>query len=161
MRTLPVIGGRDANAALVVRTDYGDEGTWRAIAVELTQPWGVDEEYQAYVHFVDDPAWTGATPDEVQAAVRAADRLISVVFLADSTAMQHSHYALLAVKVADGEQGNSSTHSEEGVPLSPSFRLEPGAVQDVHGQLFIDNLSFEDFAEAARRDADDVLRSPY
>lgn len=152
MRADRIFGDDGLEAASVIRTDYGDEPTWRAVAAELVQPWGEDEEYPARVHFVDDPAWSGATPDAVSAAAHTADARASVVFLVDSVTLRHSHFALLAVRVAG---------PEADTPGPSAFRLEPGAVQDVHGQLFIDNLSFEDFAEAAERDPEHVLRAPY
>ncbi|MER7968822.1 MULTISPECIES: DUF6924 domain-containing protein [unclassified Streptomyces] len=149
MRRLPDIGVHDLDAALVVRTDFGDEPVWRAVVAELRQPWGMDEEHEARVHIVDDPAWSGATVREVRAAARAADR---TVFIADATAVRHPHFALLAVDLDAGE---------DTPPQEDRFRVEPAAVQEVHMQRFIDNLSFADFVDKAARDSENVVWSPY
>jgi hypothetical protein len=156
MRVLPGIGDRGVDAALVVRTDFGDEAAWQGVAAELMQPWGEEWGYEAVVHLVDDPVWAGATPDEVQAAAEADDE-ISVVFLADSTTMREPHHALLAVRAVPGEQWDDE-ESEEWAALGLPFRTEPRAVHDVYANLSIANMDFEEFAEAAREDPEGVLR---
>ncbi|WP_405460741.1 DUF6924 domain-containing protein [Streptomyces globisporus] len=55
------------------------------MAGELHRPWGPDGELAAAVQLVDAPAWSGATPDEVLAAV--VDEDLVVVFLADRGTM--------------------------------------------------------------------------
>jgi hypothetical protein len=65
MRALPEVVGRDEFAVLVIRTDYSDEAVWRAVVADLVRPWGVNGEYEACVHLVDDPVWADAAPDEV------------------------------------------------------------------------------------------------
>ncbi|GGW26514.1 hypothetical protein GCM10010381_08400 [Streptomyces xantholiticus] len=59
---LPEIVGPDEFDALVIRTDYGSEAAWHAVMADLAQPWGDDGEFEAGVHFVDDPVWANATP---------------------------------------------------------------------------------------------------
>ncbi|MFD9498313.1 DUF6924 domain-containing protein [Streptomyces sp. NPDC060035] len=56
---------RDKEAALIIRTDYGDEPAWAAVKAALMMTWGEDEDFEPYVHIVDDPQWTGITPAEV------------------------------------------------------------------------------------------------
>ncbi|MDQ0604950.1 hypothetical protein QF037_009295 [Streptomyces canus] len=68
MRALPAVTGRDEFDALVVRIDYHDDQAWQDVAAALMQPWG-DRQCEAHVHFIDDPAWAGATVDEVLTAV--------------------------------------------------------------------------------------------
>ncbi|MEU0132950.1 hypothetical protein ABZ172_02750 [Streptomyces sp. NPDC006296] len=148
MKERPIVGDLELDAALVIRTGYGDEPIWRAVVKELRQPWGEDDEHEAVVRIVDDPDWSGATVEEVRAAARAADR---TVFLVDSTALRHPYFALLAVDL----------DTEDRVPGEDTFRLEPAAVQEVHLQRFIDNISFVEFVEQAAREPDRVLRSPY
>ncbi|MCX4237823.1 DUF6924 domain-containing protein [Streptomyces sp. NPDC020707] len=149
MKLRPSIGDPELDAALVVRTDYGNEPIWRAIVAELRQPWGEDDEREALVHIVDDPVWSDATVEEVRAVARTSDR---TVFLADSTAMNHSHFALLAIDL-DVTEGTA--------PGEDTFRLEPAAVQEVHMQRFIANVGFTDYVEQAARDSDNVVWSPY
>lgn len=149
VRVRPSIGDRKLDAALVVRTDYGHEPIWRAIVTELTQPWGEDDEREALVHIVDDPAWSDATVEEIRAAAQTGDR---TVFIVDSTAIRHSHFAMLAVDLDT---------TEETIPGQGTFRLEPAAVQEVHMQRFIDNVSFTDYIDQAARDPDNIVWSPY
>ncbi|MFE7266521.1 DUF6924 domain-containing protein [Streptomyces sp. NPDC057592] len=81
--------------ALVVRTDHDDDRAWRDLAAALMEPWG-DRQYEAQIHFINDPVWAGATADEVLTAV-SADEDLSVVFLADRVSMQAEHHPLLAI----------------------------------------------------------------
>ncbi|MFE1546128.1 DUF6924 domain-containing protein [Streptomyces sp. NPDC058718] len=70
-RALPEIVGRDMFDALVIRTDFSDDESWNAVVGELRRPWGPSGEFPAGVQVVDAPAWSGATVDEVLAAVHA------------------------------------------------------------------------------------------
>ncbi|MEU8542223.1 hypothetical protein AB0C52_19905 [Streptomyces sp. NPDC048717] len=59
---------RDVDAALIVRTDYSDDQAWEAVPAEsrkLPEKWG--DDYESYLHIIDDPAWAGVTPDRVLA----------------------------------------------------------------------------------------------
>ncbi|WP_346143662.1 DUF6924 domain-containing protein [Kitasatospora cinereorecta] len=156
---LPEIAGRDEFAALIVRTDYADEAAWRAVVAEVTQPWGPGGEYEAWVHLVDDPAWAGAAPDAVLTAVRR-DEELSVVFVADSTTMQTARLPLLALDVWCEDEELDPVYYQELVDCPPAreFRTSPAAVHDVHANLSIGNMDFEEFAEAALADPEGILR---
>jgi hypothetical protein len=154
MRSLPVIDGRQLEGVLVVRTDYSQEDTWQVVSDELMRPRGNDWQYESVVYVVSDPVWTGATPGEVQAAVAVSDDdEINVIFLTDATTMREPHHALLAVKMDGDEEGDA-----EWVALGLPFRTEPRAVHDIHDNLSIGNMDFEEFAQAAREDPGGVLR---
>lgn len=84
-RVLPEIG-RDLFDVLVIRTDFSDDESWNAVVGELRRPWGPGGEIAAPVQLVEAPAWSGATPDEVLAAVVDGD--LMVVFLADHGTMK-------------------------------------------------------------------------
>lgn len=159
MTVLPKITGRDEFAALIIRTAFGDEAAWQAVVADLTQPWGDEGEYDAHVHLVDNPAWAGATPGDVVAAVRT-DEDLSVVFLADSVTMQCAQRGLLALAVYDEDEDLDPTHDQEliGAPPPREFRTAPAGVHTVHANLSIANMDFEDFAEAALADRDGVFR---
>ncbi|MGX1541565.1 DUF6924 domain-containing protein [Streptomyces adustus] len=129
MIVLPEIVGRGEFAALIVRTDYDDEAGWRAVVAEVSQACGTDGESEAFVHLVDDPAWAGAAPDAVRAAVSRDDHL-SVVFVADAATMRSAHHALLALDLD----------------------------YDVHANLSLANVDFDEFAEAALADPEGVVR---
>jgi len=156
---VPEIVGRTEHAALVVRTDYDDEAAWRAVLAELAQPWGSDG-YHPEVHLVDDPAWAGATPEEVLQAVDH-DEYLSVVFVADGTTMRSPHRALLALDtVYEDVSDLDPAYYQELLddPPASRFRTAPGAVHAVHGNLDIANMDFDDFARSALEDPEGVLR---
>ncbi|MFC9292776.1 DUF6924 domain-containing protein [Streptomyces sp. NPDC057011] len=159
--TLPEVVGRDEFAALIIRTDYDDEAAWRAVAAELAQPWGDGGEYEARVHLVDDPVWAGAAPQEVLAAV-SRDEDLSVVFLADRTTMHSALRPLLALTTAEPEDEDlDPVYYRELVdnPAPREFRTIAAGVHNVHANLSIANLDFEDYAEAAAADPEGVFRS--
>ncbi|WP_324785868.1 DUF6924 domain-containing protein [Streptomyces sp. H51] len=156
---LPEIVGRDEFAALIIRTDYDDEAAWRAVVAEVSRPWGSDGDYEADVHLVDDPAWAGATPEAVLIALRPDDELV-VVFVADSATMQSAHHALLALDLAHEDEDLDPMYYQELIDSPPvrEFRTTPAAVHDVHGNLSIGNMDFEEFAQEAFTDPEGVLR---
>ncbi|MFD5032422.1 DUF6924 domain-containing protein [Streptomyces sp. NPDC058220] len=159
MNVLPEIAGRDEFAALIIRTDYNDEATWQAVVAEATQPWGNNGEFEAHVHLVDDPVWAGATPDAVLTAVRR-DEDLSVVFIADRATMQSARRALLALTTSTEDEDLDPMYYQELIDSPPprEFRTTPAAVHDVHANLSIANLDFEDFAEAALAGPEGILR---
>ncbi|MER7730609.1 hypothetical protein ABTX80_06960 [Streptomyces erythrochromogenes] len=156
---LPEVVGRDEFAALVVRTDYDDEPAWRAVVADLRER-GVDAEFEASVHVVDDPVWSGAASDAVIAAV-GRDEDLSVVFLADGVTMRSPHRALLALDLGAEDEDLDPEYYRELVdsPAPREFRTAPAAVHDVHANLSIANLDFEEFAYGALADPDGVFRS--
>jgi hypothetical protein len=159
MRVLPEIVGRDEFAALIIRTDYNDDATWQAVVTGLTQPWGENGEFEAHVHLIDDPAWADATPDEVLTAVRR-DENLSVVFVADRVTMQSADCAVLACDVWAEDEELDPMYYQELIDSPPprEFCTAPAAVHDVHANLSIANVDFEEFAEAASADPEGVLR---
>ncbi|MFE3506214.1 DUF6924 domain-containing protein [Kitasatospora sp. NPDC059160] len=153
MRTLPGVADHGGFDALVIRTDYHDEAGWRAVVTELGKPWG-DRCYESLVHFVDDPAWADATADEVAAEVRSGEHP-SVVFLADRTTMRSAPRTLLAVTAVRREDGDYALTTRYG----RSFRTLPTGVHEIHANLSIANMGFEEFARAAQDDPDGIFRS--
>ncbi|GAA2439529.1 hypothetical protein GCM10010405_23590 [Streptomyces macrosporus] len=154
---LPAVAGRDEFDALVVRTDYHDERAWREVAAALVEPWG-DRRYEAHVHLVDDPVWAGATVDEVLTAVRAVEDL-AVVFLADRTTMRAEPRALLAVTTLTREECVDDEDHERLIEFGRAFRTLPAGVHEVHANLSIGNLGFEEFAAWAHDDPEGIYRS--
>ncbi|MFD4508009.1 DUF6924 domain-containing protein [Streptomyces sp. NPDC058457] len=148
------MSGRDAFAALVIRTDYSDDTAWQAVRAELLQPWG-DGDYEPVVHVVDDPTWAEAAADEVISVV-SADEELSVVFLADRATMLSRHHAMLAVAVLTREECASD---EEFDVYGGAVRTVPAGVHDIHANLAIANLDFADVLEAARSTPEGVFRS--
>ncbi|MGW4198438.1 DUF6924 domain-containing protein [Streptomyces sp. NPDC005004] len=157
MRALPVVTRPDGFDALVVRTDYRDDQAWRNVVAALAEPGG-GRQYEAHVHFVDDPVWAAATVDEVLAAVCGDDDL-AVVFLADGTTMWAENHALLAVTTLTREECEDDEDYEQLIEFGREFRTVPAAVHDVHANLSIGNLGFEEYAAWAHDDPDGTYRS--
>jgi hypothetical protein len=156
MKTLPTVTGRDEFDALIIRTDYDDDKAWLAVVAALTQPWG-GGEFEARVHLADDPAWAGASADEVLAAV-AGDEYLGVLFIADRATMQEDDHALLAVTTVTREDLGDEQY-EAMTEYGREFRTIPVGVHDIYANLHIANMDFEEFAAAAQEDPDGVYRS--
>jgi hypothetical protein len=157
MRALPAVTGRDEFDALVVRTDYQDDQAWQDVAAALMEPAG-GRQYEAQVHFMDDPDWAGATVDEVLTVV-SADRNLAVVFLADRTTMQAESHALLAVTTMTREECVDDEDYEQLTEFGREFRTLPAGIHDVHANLSIGNLGFEEYAAWAHDDPERIYRS--
>ncbi|MFI5527677.1 DUF6924 domain-containing protein [Kitasatospora sp. NPDC051853] len=145
---LPPLTPPSEYTAVVLRTDFGDEAAWRAVKAACSELWG-----EAAVHFVDDPAWTGATPEAVIAAA-SADEDLCVVFLADHLTMRDPEHTLLAVAVLTRDECDSDEEFEEH---GGSVRTVPARLHDIHANLSIANLDFGDVRAAVGTDG--VLRS--
>ncbi|MEU9046986.1 MULTISPECIES: DUF6924 domain-containing protein [unclassified Kitasatospora] len=154
---LPAIADRDEFAALVIRTDFGDDEAWQAVLTELSKPWEFDgsDDVDPYLHILDDPAWSGATPDDVVAAL-SGDRELSIVYLADRVTMKDHEHTLLAVSVPTREEYASD---EEFEAHGGAVRTVPAGIGDIHANLSIANLDFADVVEAARIDPAGIFRS--
>ncbi|MEU3046123.1 hypothetical protein ABZ705_06230 [Streptomyces sp. NPDC006984] len=157
MRVLPTVTRRDEFAVLVVRTDYNDDHAWQDVAAALTEPRGGKQD-EAHIHFVDDPVWAGATLDEVLTAVRSDDDL-AVVFLADRKTMQAEGHALQAVTTLTREECVDDEDYEQLTEFGRAFRTDPAGVHDVHANLTIGNLGFEEYAARAHDDPEGIFRS--
>ncbi|MEV0011998.1 hypothetical protein AB0M10_22160 [Streptomyces sp. NPDC051840] len=157
-RVLPEIG-RDLFDVLVIRTDFSHDEVWTAVVEELHRPWGPGGEFAAAVQLVDAPAWSGATADEVLAAV--VDEDLAVVFLADRTTMQSAARALLALSTTwEDVSGLDPVYYQELIesPEPREFRALPSAVHEVQVNLALGNVDFAEFAGAASDEPDQVLR---
>ncbi|MFG2968559.1 DUF6924 domain-containing protein [Streptomyces sp. NPDC048288] len=157
MRTLPAITGRNEFDALVVRTAYDDDRAWQDVRAALLAPWG-DGAYEACVHFVDDPAWADAAADEILPAV-SADESLAVVFLADRTTMRSVSHPLLAITTLTREECVDDEDYGQLTAFGTEFRTTPAGVHDVHANLSIGNLGFEEYAAWARDDSEGMYRS--
>ncbi|MFD7440837.1 DUF6924 domain-containing protein [Streptomyces sp. NPDC059909] len=157
MSARPAVTGRGEWDALVVRTDYSDEQAWRDVAAALTEPWG-DGAFESSIHFIDGPAWADATVDDVLVAV-SGDEDLSVVFLADGTTMRDQRHPLLAVTTLTREDCGDDEDYEQLTEFGREFRTVPGGVPDIHANLSIANLGFEDYAAAAHQDPERILRA--
>ncbi|MFB7294208.1 DUF6924 domain-containing protein [Actinacidiphila glaucinigra] len=156
MRVLPAVTGRNEFDALVIRTDYQDDQAWQNVVAVLMKPWG-DRQYEAEVHFVNDPAWAGATVEEVLCAVRA-DEDVSVVFLVDQETMKDEVHALLAVTTLTRDECVDDEDYEQLTEFGREFRTVPAGVHEIYANLSIANLGFEEFAGWAHDDPEGTFR---
>jgi hypothetical protein len=123
--------------SLVLRTDFSDEKAWDALCVAIQEPVG---EFRAYVSLVSDPAFDGATLDQITRL--AADAGHSFVFVVDRIALTDPEHPVLVVDLVD-EPGRS-------------FRVIPSEAWGVENNLSIANMDFVEFADAV--DEDGVFR---
>ncbi|MFJ4005387.1 DUF6924 domain-containing protein [Streptomyces sp. NPDC090023] len=142
------LAGRGDFDAVVIRTDYADGRAWRAVVAMLPD----------HVHVVDDLAWTGATVDDVLRATRDADDL-SAVFLADSATMRSDPPALLAVTTLTPKDCEDAEDYARLTEHGPTFRTTPTGIPDIHANLSLGNLGFEEYAAWAGESPDGVYRS--
>ncbi|MEU7072384.1 hypothetical protein AB0B30_31350 [Streptomyces narbonensis] len=159
-RGLPETVGRDTFDALVIRTDFSDDESWNAVVEERRRPSGPAGEFPTSTQVVDATAGSGATADEVLAAVDEEDYL-SVVLLADRQTMESPTRALPALTTAWEDEGDLDPVYYQELIDSPEpreFRAAPAAVHSVHVCLTLGITGFADFAAAASAEPDRVLR---
>jgi hypothetical protein len=156
MRTLPARNDKADFDSLIIRTDYSDERAWQDVKVELAQVW--DGQFEPSHQIVDDPAWAGATVDEVLAAVTAAYDDLTIVFLADATTMRAEHHALLAVTTDTRDEFGDEEY-EATIEFGREFRTVPLGVHGIHTNLQLTNMDFTDFSYDAFKDPEGVHRA--
>ncbi len=127
----------DSRDSLVVRTDFSDDETWKQVRTALAAPIG---DFKAYVEFIDDPEYDGASVEEIVAA-RPANGA-TFVFLADGETMANREHPALVVELHDGS--------------GRTFRVVPSEMWSVENNLSLGNMDWEDFSENV--DADGVFR---
>ncbi|MFD0433322.1 DUF6924 domain-containing protein [Streptomyces chartreusis] len=137
--------------AVVIRTDYSDDGAWERVAAGLRQPWA--EGVESSWHAVEGAGWAGADADEVLAAL---PDLHDVVFLADADTMCDEQNSLLAVST-DPDMRDEE-HEIPGLGFTSRFRILPTAVAEMVGNLAIANMDYEDFSSSAHGDPQRIHR---
>jgi hypothetical protein len=147
MPTLP------AGGALLVRTDFADDGAWDQVQEEAQREYGPDG-FRAYIEPVSDPAWGGAAWERVKAAAPVDESGPSVLFIADSVTFASPEHPILVVDLQD--KYLSLTEFPEVADRTP-FRCIPPALWSVENNLSIANLDWEDFAGST--DGDGVYRA--
>ena len=122
-----------SDQALVVRTDFSDDAVWQGVMSAIRAP--VDGFY-AYVDFVDDGAFAGATVAQLVELARDAPR--SFLIVADGETMRGEEHTQLII----------DTFAEPG----RTFRSIPAGIQSIENNLSIANMDFAEFADAAGAD---------
>ncbi|WP_164540310.1 DUF6924 domain-containing protein [Streptomyces abyssomicinicus] len=156
MRALPAPTGLDPYATLVVRTGHHDAAAWRAVVAELRATADAPGGEPA-VLLLDDPVWADATVEEVVAALRG-DEDRGVVFLADADTLRGPSHPLLAATLVTRQECEDDEEYAAHVEFGAAFRVTPAMSHDVHANVALGNLGFEEFAARAAEAADGVLR---
>jgi hypothetical protein len=141
------------SATVVVRTDFTDGPGWLATLAALQESPEDWDDYEADNVIIDDPAWAGATPDEVRDVVRRDGYLaehLDVVVLADQQAVSGDDHLLLLVVAAAATDDQPDSGRE--------FRCLPRETHAVSVNVGIGNMDFAEFAAAAAAAPDGVFR---
>ncbi|MCL7429368.1 hypothetical protein [Streptomyces sp. YS415] len=144
-------------AAVIVRTDFTDEIAWRQVVEELDRSALDDDPAKAY-SVIDAPELGDSDTDTVLAAIEANETLrdtLSVVFVADGTTMRSGLRALLALTTVSWDDTDDEALDDE---YGTEFRTVPGGVHEIHANLTVGNMGFDEFASSAEEDPDGVYR---
>lgn len=129
---------------LVLRTDFENDSAWQAICNLIGQPVHdvlADEDFYAYVDFLDNPSFRDLTEQDLLARV-PSEYCHSFIFVVDKTATQSPEFPILVMDLGD-ERGRT-------------FRAIPSEIQGIENNLSISNMDFSEFAESV--DGDGVFR---
>lgn len=119
--------------SLVIRTDFSNESAWKSICATIRRPDG-----KAFVDFVDDRAFEGATEEELIRLIPERS-LHGVIFLVDRVAISHPERAILAVNLRNDPERR--------------FRVVPSQVEGVENNLgTFPNMFFREFAESVDKE---------
>jgi hypothetical protein len=124
----------DSEHALVLRTDFSDDAAWDAIRGAISNPVG---EFRAYVRFISDREFDGASLQQLVAA-GAGDARHSFVFVVDRVTFTHPESPILVVDLAHDPGRN--------------FRVIPSSMWSIENNLSLGNMDFEEFAESVGPD---------
>ena len=137
-RSAIALDGYDSFRPLVVRTDFGDE-TDRLLESDFDPDGFYDDGPDLFV--VADPVWTGASPEEVVAALMiGGGDLPGVLFILDQESRQGS---LLAVDLSEARSPEKD--GEDPYRPIPRFRIRPGKVVAMTANLALHNQDFSDY----------------
>jgi uncharacterized protein DUF6924 len=134
---MPGIGPTEQ--AVVLRTDFSDEETWRAVCTEMLAE--TAEGFRAYVDFVENPSFDGLDTNAILSAAGDEYRW-GFLIVADQVTMAEPEHPLLVLDLFH-EPGRS-------------FRAPPREIQSIENNLSISNMDFHEFADSV--DADGVFR---
>lgn len=125
----------DTDYSPLLRTDFTDDGAWRALLDEIDDDW---------VTVMADAGHRGLSVPELLALVPEGSRY-PVLVVADEATFASAERSLLLIDVRD-EPGRT-------------FRAAvPDAFQSVIGNLALDNSSFDDYLESGGLDDSGVYR---
>jgi hypothetical protein len=121
--------------ALVLRTDFSDESSWKSICAAIRAP----SVFKANVEFFSDPAYARATPEQL---IQQVPDTHTFIFVVDAITVQHAEHPVLVIDLF-AEPGRT-------------FRVIPSSMWSVENNLSIGNMDFEEFSDNV--DPDGVFR---
>jgi hypothetical protein len=128
---------KSADASLLIRTDFADDGAWVELCSLVHEP--TEDDFRACFECVNDPRLAGIEPAALAKQVWR-DLLHSIVFVADTRALYDPEHPVLCVCTSD----------------FAAFRVGPKDIWGPENNLRLANMDFADFVSAA--DADGVFR---
>ncbi|MGI5292946.1 DUF6924 domain-containing protein [Nonomuraea polychroma] len=131
----------EADALLVVRTDFSDQERWQAVRDSLgnTDEDGWIEEFSDQVEVVEDPAYQGLTSQQLLALLPDGYK-DPILVIADKVTIDSQEMPFLVIELE----------------FTWEMRVIPSELPAIHANLSIGNMDFGEFAESA--DADGVFR---
>jgi hypothetical protein len=123
----------------MIRTDYSDQKAWEALLTAIATP--DEDEFMAYVEFVEDPSYRDLTPERILALVPEGFEH-PIIIVADRAALASPEMPLLVIDLWE----------ERGRVL----RVAVENLWSIENNLSISNMDFVEFANAA--DEDGVFR---
>ena len=124
--------------APVLRTDFSDDDAWISICAAIRKPVG---EFQAYVDFVSDPAFSGIDTEQVLLLIPKNSKH-QFIFVVDRIALSHPDHPILVVDLL--------------TELGRTFRVIPSEMWGVENNLSLANMDFAEFADSV--DPDGIFR---
>jgi hypothetical protein len=119
----------------LLRTDFTDQKRWEAVREAIETP--NEDDFHAYVEYLDDPAYRHLTPEQILAPV-PEEFQHAIVIVADTAALASPEMPLLVIDVADVRGRAVRVIAEE--------------LWSIENNLSIANMDFEDFLGSADED---------
>jgi hypothetical protein len=121
-----------------IRTDFSNQAAWLSTLQTVVARHGI---FKGAFHIVDDPAYTGATPEKIVERLGPGFEQ-TFMFVADSTTLSHPDRPVLVIDLWEGSLD--------------AFRAIPSEIAAIQINLALANMDFEEFAGAA--DPDGIFR---
>jgi hypothetical protein len=142
----------NADVSLVIRADFAHEEEWTRIQAAIVEP-QTEDEFAAYVEFVDDKAYEGLTASRLL-EIAPADTTHSFAFLVDTRTLTHPDRPILVVNLYDYVEDLED--QGKGPRYGATFRVVPAEMWSVQNNLSLANMDWEEFADSV--DDDGIFR---
>ena len=122
----------------VIRSDFSDNVEWEAICAKIKEPvCNDDEEFIAYVKFVNSPRYEGCSKKEICEQL-PSNYNFYFLFIIDHLTVSHPESPVLVVDLED--------------EMLAEFRSTPEQIQGIENNLSIANMDFAEFAGSVNED---------